>query len=138
MRDHTRRLMRCVVSAAALTLALSGCGSNEQPEYDYGPVSQGPSDAASTTSSEPAATEQTCEDIWVEGAVLPDGYDGCANASGQLQAYLDYGDCTDGRKFVGYSPHDGPHYYAGLGGVIAQGGVDDDHWYVALAECTGE
>ncbi|WP_156464523.1 hypothetical protein [Aeromicrobium sp. Root495] len=94
----------------------------------------GGSDDASTAGS---SSSPACSDVWMVGKTLPKTYEGCV-ANGDEQAYMEYGDCTDGRKFIGYAPDGGQAYFAGLGGEIGKGSVDDAAWSAALAECTGE
>lgn len=92
-----------LLPAAALLLLLSACG-DEQAADDPGPTP-----ASSPAASGTAAEGPACDEVWVEGATLPEDYSGCVDDTGQVPA--DAQQCATGARLVTFADR----YYAMTG-----------------------
>jgi hypothetical protein len=113
-------------AAVALVIgcaSVSGCGGENRADRDPGPP-----DAAS------------CADTWVLRSTLPDHYDGCWDADGNLELDITYG-CDGGSPLTTY----GARYYGRFGGQVEAGPKTADGtrdavlsraFADALTECT--
>lgn len=119
------RFTACAGLAAAATLLLAGCGSDDDGTADDSGSPTGTTSEASTTpSTTPSATTTPapagtpeCADVWKAGAKLPRAYGGCA-ADGLLVAPDGLG-CSSGQTLVRYDDR----FWAVRGGTIAGGDV---------------
>lgn len=112
---------------AVLVVALTGCGSGEQPG-DAGvdpstsstPTSVGasptpaPSTEATATQSGVAASGPVCADVWQAGLTLPRGYKGCVDKDGSW-VKADVIPCSSGQVVVVYGNR---HYAVGRHAVV--------------------
>lgn len=120
-----RRLLAVV--ALLVTVLVSGCGSDTGSGEEAGDQSQTPTAAAE-------AEGPTCSSVWVDGAMLPRGYDGCDDGGSFVAK--DVLGCSSGQRMVRFDDH----YYAVLGGTISEteSVLDDDVGYRdAVASCRG-
>jgi hypothetical protein len=109
--------MKALLGTAALLFTLAGCSDNDD------------------TNNEDAGGPESmrCDDIWVEGEMLPEDYDGCETPDSIVAAVTV--DCADGTKFTSY----GDRLYAKLGEEIfaVNGEMAADPAYSAFhEECT--
>lgn len=104
-----------VVVLAAVVLALTGCGDEGAGE------DRNDSDQADSTS------ESACGEVWVEGEVLPEGYDGCIQDGGRVLSPRHY-PCDDGRKLHRYREE----FYAFEGETIV---AESDEYFTVLENC---
>ena len=100
--------------ALALPLALSGCGQMQ----------------ADTNENSAEGRAPGCEDVWVEGAVLPTDYEGCEQ-DGSLQP-SDLTECRDGTSLAVYDD-----LFGLLGEKVEAGGTDSTAYTAAVEQCTG-
>lgn len=101
------------------TMALSSCGSDDPQRPEVTPKSQ---------------TLPACAEVWVEGKVLPAGYEGCVDGDGVLQV-SEIKDCTsDAGKFTTYDQK----YFAIVGHEIGFG-LNSPAYHEAYSACfTGD
>lgn len=129
---HRQRLITGVGAAAAALILLSACGDDsgaEEPTTTPSAAESSPS--AGDPSSDPASGT-SCDAVWVEGADLPRGYDGCV--SGTTAVAPEIVECSSGQRIVIYDDH----YWALRGHVIGyapQGLGDDKHYARVLYSC---
>jgi hypothetical protein len=119
---------RLLVASAAALVLLAGCGDeSSEPTADDGTSgTSGASDGAGTptaptpTPSAPASDLPSCDEVWVAGAVLPEGYAGCFD--GTAEVVPDPLSCSSGQKIVTYDP-----YWAVPGAKVQEtSGLDTD------------
>ncbi len=101
--------------ALVLPLVLSGCGQMQ----------------ADTNENSAEARAPGCEEVWVEGEVLPTDYAGCEQA-GSLQP-SDLMECQDGTSLATF---DG--LFGLLGEPVRAGGSDSAAYTSAVEQCTGD
>jgi len=115
-----------MAAAAALVLALAGCGDEEAtPRADSSSAKPAASPSASTGAPD-------CAGIWKGGDELPRSYDGCNSDAGFVAS--DKLGCSSGQRMVRY----GDHFYAVPGGTIheTESSLEDDRGYrVAVKSC---
>lgn len=139
--------VRGLLGAAACLAVLAACGEDtgtgSDPSAEDATASAGsPSDsptASSETSATPgptgssAAGGPTCEEVWVDGATLPEGYRGCSRDGAWQEA--ERTPCSFGVPIVTF---DG-RYYAVPGKVVNDvGDLDSSKDYQrAVNSCQG-
>lgn len=133
--------------AAALLLALSGCGTDDVPPDASAPVASSDtasaSSSATASSAPPAPSTPTkpavpagaprCKDVWVEGSTLPGAYKGCVRSGEYLRAEVL--SCSSGQGIV---RHD-RRFWAVRGGTISQAAdiIKDRTYLDSVARCRG-
>jgi hypothetical protein len=116
------------VAALLVAVLVTGCGTDTGSEDRADDQSQTPSSTA------PEATGEPCSSVWVDGATLPRGYDGCDDGGSFVSR--DVLECSSGQRMVRFDDH----YYAVLGGTISEteSVLDEDSGYRdAVASCRG-
>ena len=113
-----RAQLLALVAVAAL---LTGCGEESAPN-----AADDPTSSASAT---PTNTTPACEDIWVEGEMLPETYDGCGGTDASPTV------CESGQMLFTYADS----FYATPGGKIAKADppLKDDQGYQDILTACG-
>ncbi len=123
---------------ALVGLALSACGEQEpdsaaEPSTSSSPTStETPSESPSETPSEPAGP--ACSEVWVAGATLPAGYQGCQDDTKQKWVQAMVYHCSSGQRLVTF----GTTFYAAKGERINESDVPlrrDRDFQKILASC---
>jgi hypothetical protein len=142
--------IRAAAVSAALLLALAGCGSDGSGSTAADPAGESSSTSSTPTPSEGAATPTStgtagpgtdepvvlpaCGEVWVAGAKLPRGYEGCVDGSDTVPADGRY--CEFGKQLLTF----GDAFYAVAGGPVqATGGplLKSARYRDALEKCGG-
>ncbi|TWG95133.1 hypothetical protein L615_000500000770 [Nocardioides sp. J9] len=125
--------------AAAATLLLAGCGSDDSGTADDS-TSPSATESSSDAASESPVAEQVpagtpeCADVWSAGATLPRGYKGCAQDGALVKP--DRLGCSSGQALVRYDDR----FWAVRGGRIAGGETplaDSEEYTEQVAICRG-
>ena len=131
-----------VVAAFAL-LTLAGCGDDDGSTA-ADPGSETSSSESATPSETPAPSETTtpeppagpaCDEVWVDGAKLPGGYQQCFDADGKKMK-MDGRYCEFGKPLITYADS----FWAVPGGPVHEveaALLDDPDYAKALAQCSG-
>ncbi|WP_110182684.1 hypothetical protein [Nocardioides solisilvae] len=134
----TRRL-RAAAGVAALALALlAGCGEDEggTATATPSPSASDPGSASASPSASPSADPDApaCAEVWVRGATIPRGYDGCTGEEGFVAK--DALDCSSGQTLL---RHDDRFFGVAGGKVrVAKSPLDEDARYrSSVAKCRG-
>jgi hypothetical protein len=125
------------LTVALMSVGLGGCGGDDKPE------SAGASSSSSTpaTASESAADDSpagypACEDVWVVGQPLPEGYAGCYEAERNTVEVAASFVCADGSELSSYKDR----WWVLGDGVIAEaaGGetASDADYAAAYSKCS--
>jgi hypothetical protein len=124
------RVLRAQLLALVLAgLCLSACGSDE-PETKDPVASDSPS--ASAGDSLPPGTPD-CSTVWQDGADIPRGYTGCADAD-RVYVKLDALSCSSGQRIIRFDDQ----FYGVAGGTVheATAPLDKDREYrAAVLRC---
>lgn len=123
MHRHISRGRRATVALTLVAgLGLTACGE-DSPDAAEDPAS---SETTSTPSEEPTETpteEPTeepagpaCADVWVDGATLPQKYDGCQDVEKDTWMQAEVYMCSSGQRLVTF----GRTFYAAKGEVITE------------------
>lgn len=146
-RRVPRRYPRMAAAAAALAvLTVAGCGTEGSGGGTSAEGSTAPSDGASPSASPSPSSNESgspqgsapalpdCSDVWKGDKLLPRGYQGCTEKSGEVAAGKPRG-CSSGQSLVTY----GGRYYAVLGGPINDVGSLDKSakWKKISRSCVG-
>jgi hypothetical protein len=137
-----RRPAGVLVALALALVTLAGCGDDDTSATDAGsdPTTSAstPSESATPTESataEPEPAGPSCDEVWVDGAKLPGGYQDCYAADGKrMKANGRY--CEFGKPLVTYADS----FWAVPGGPVheVEGALLDDPDYTqALRKCSG-
>jgi len=100
-------MSRMAAAAAALAIALSGCGGDE-PE------------AEQPEASGLVETLPGCDEVWVAGETLPGDYDGCVIEGNQVKVFSP-GSCPSGAEYASYQDT----FYAVPGETIEESASGD-------------
>ena len=128
-----------LVAATACTLALAGCGGDDEPSAGATPggtpttASSAPTSASPTPTAKPKPQLPKCATLWVEGKALPSAFKGCVDEYGQVSKSLK--GCFN-RRLAQY----GDQYYAIVGHEVIKALPDREHnkaYMDLLASCTG-
>lgn len=94
--------MQRLPAISILVLALSSCGGDDQAVDEVGARAPDPSEEVLTSNGEPISSLPVCDEILVDGAVLPEDLDetGCAD-SPTMVLHPGIFECDDGRKLLG-------------------------------------
>lgn len=102
LRVSERRAPLKVAMAAALLLVTAACGGDSDDTAEDTAESTAPSGQASTsdapTSDAPGTEAPDCAEVWVAGATLPRGYQGCEQGGETVRA--DRHPCSYGAAIV--------------------------------------
>ena len=123
---------------------LSACGddsgSSAAEPADTASVSEATSDSASASPSVPATSETPekpkkpqCDEVWVEGATLPWGYEQCYDGERRVKANGRY--CEIGKPLITYRTN----WYATPGGPVnkTDSALQDDPGYQQAVKACG-
>lgn len=129
------RAVTLVFTMSLVTLGLTSCGGDPDP-VAVDPGADAPAVAASVATS-PKPTEPvlpSCEEVWVDGQKLPNGYKGCVDASGAT-VKAERQECSFGVPLVTYAGK----FYASAGNRINDEGVlkSSAAYQRARSSCTG-
>lgn len=122
-----RHLMTMTATTLLLVGALAACGSDDADEKG--------NDSSSSSQTDEGSGYPACDDVWVVGEPLPEGYEGCDDGGTIIAAVST--DCQDGMQMIS---HDDT-YWAVSGGPIKEKTVDeiaaDEGYKAAYDECLG-
>lgn len=107
-----------ILTAALFLLVLAGCGGEA-------------SNGGGSTSTSKTPVMPTCSKVWVNGATLPKGYDGCVRSDGDIEAAVTH-KCDSG---IGTFTTFQDHYFALLGGKITKAKSDSQAYSKAYNDC---
>ena len=140
-RRHRLRSLGALALVAVIGLGAAGCsgdGDNTATDPAAGDTSSeptaSPTESATSEPTEEAPKEPQCTDVWVAGAKLKGGYDGCYDGDKRIKPDGRY--CEFGKPLI---VHD-MRFWAVPGGVVheVEGKLLDDAKYRdALMKCGG-
>ena len=108
------RASACLLLAA---VALTACGAQREGEVASEPTASAASSPDDKRSRDPRSGEPVpanapdCSDIWTDGARIPRGYQGCAEAGKYVER--ESMACSSGQRMVRYD-----RYYGVIGGTV--------------------